>query len=357
MVYNPTLAEWGVLAQSEVHEVVDPETVGQNFKDRLANEHGQRVYGDRHLLNAADRSLTSSALFTQTIGLQRYVRSVPVGETTILEPLREDQVSTKGLTLLWKSSGARSGDFELDKDAMLDFVNEKRAVVGKAMAWSSKALRQQQHTKWDSSHYSAETVWCKGETAFDSTQHKAVPMIKGMVPGTRIPDVKDGSDDDAMVDTQAKSSHQVIVDGSALPAGSCVTEVKDDSESPDWGGSDDEDEADSPRGVVPVVSTEAFLNEQQNTIGSAQALHTDDSEWRPSLGGADTRFALREKINFNKLPNAARLTAVAPTDETAGAASASSSRRASKQKRGAEQDRLQGGDASSSGMPLKSPRQ
>ena len=82
--------------------------------------------------------------------------------------------------MLWKQGyGARSGDFEFNQEAMLKLMNDKRAVVGKGMAWTGRALRQQQHTQIGAAHYNAEVVWHKGETTFDSAQQQVVPVVLG----------------------------------------------------------------------------------------------------------------------------------------------------------------------------------
>ena len=68
----------------------------------------------------------------------------------------------------------------------MNLLQQKRAVVSKAMSWSGRALRQQQRPNYDGSHYAAETVWTKGDAVYDSAQNKVVRVIPGKVPGTNV---------------------------------------------------------------------------------------------------------------------------------------------------------------------------
>ena len=333
MIFNPERREWGIMERYSQYEIEDPgtpESERSRTDEDIAYEHSRRVYGDRRMLSAADTSLFSSALYTQTIGMKRYVRSMDVGEMEVLEPLTSSEVSTKGLTLLWKAGGgARSGEFELNREAMLKLMNDKRAVVGKGLAWTSRALRQQSRTQRDASHYSAEIVWHKGETAFDSAQQQVVPIVKGKIPGTSV------GDDVEMSDTDQSSgpapSTTVILEGAAIPkkdsfvvlspTGTPVADVATDYDAtiPDWDDPRDFDD------VLPVVTTEQFIEGTAAKGGADMALHTDSEKWRPTLEGSDPRQIVREKINRNKINPRGPVTKRGATDHAPQSSAASSS--------------------------------
>ena len=117
---------------------------------------------------------------------------------------------------------------------MLKLMNDKRAVVGKGMAWTGRALRQQQqHTQLGAAHYNAEVVWHKGETTFDSAQQQVVPIVQGKIPGTNVQDEAASSnmDEDMTRAELPDPPMAVALEGAALPAKTSSLEVDPSSKS------------------------------------------------------------------------------------------------------------------------------
>ena len=169
----------------------------------------------------------------------------------------------------------------------------------------------------------------KVETAYDSAKQQVVPIVKGKIPGTSVGDDVEMSDSDQS--SGPTPSTTVILEGAAIPKKDSVvvlsptgTPVADaatdyDATVPDWDDPNDDND------VLPVVSTEQFI-EGTAAVGSAgMALHTPGEEWRPTLEGSDPRQIVRAKINRNKINPRGPVTKRGATDHAPQSSAASSS--------------------------------
>ena len=133
-------------------------------------EEQQRLYGERSALDdsAVTETMAGAALYTHTIGKNKWVRSAEVGKA---EPLEHNPeiLQTKGFSLLCKMTQKSKGPLH-SEERLKEYCEKNRAIVGNAIAWSKRQLKTQPARP--NIPYHASVIFTTGGTEFKAHDNR-----------------------------------------------------------------------------------------------------------------------------------------------------------------------------------------